>query len=372
MGSDKKQVNFIRMMAVLLAMLMLGACAGKSAGNVAGTTESPEPAPDSATAVISAMDPEEGAGQAFSVVVSRFTAQYGRYGAALYEAPYAFSKETLLEKTAAYGPDGYHTWTAIAKALLDDLQQVDRSLLSGEQQYQYDTLERYLELTGTMAESGMTGNPLIPHTGLHVYVALLLYTEATADGPDTETLDALLKNATTLMGQLGRYAQAMASEGRMMTEDCLDGVLSDIVAIRAEVLPLLKKTADASEAQAYEASLVTLAETLEGLRGTCTAVEMPRDTAAYGTLFQRVSGLGEDPEETLAALYGLFDELMYVRATLCLDTEAGLDEGTGLTEETVDADAQEVSNSAVSDVDATQGTTPHSPVATAPPTQGSL
>ncbi len=111
---------------------------------------------------------------------------------------------------------------------LEKLDAIDRSQLSDQLQFAYDTYHRYFDMEIESKDWFYNYEPLDEYVGIHMNMPLFFGLYNFRDEKDIQNYLELMADMPRFYGQILTFEQERANRGLFMTEDMLDVILDDL------------------------------------------------------------------------------------------------------------------------------------------------
>jgi len=108
------------------------------------------------------------------------------------------------------------------------LNAIDRDALSFDEQFTYDTLKQYLELSVESAQYFYYFEPLTPYNGIHTNMPLNFALYPIDNSNDVENYLDLLENTPRFMGKLLEFEREKSKQGLFMVKSAFDKLLEQL------------------------------------------------------------------------------------------------------------------------------------------------
>ncbi len=168
-------------------------------------------------------------------------------------ASFGIDESTVPVTLGEFTEEANNEWIEECYTWREKLNAIDRSQLSPQLQFAYDTYCRYFDLEIESKDFFYCYEPLDEYVGLHMNMPLFFGLYSFKDETDIKNYMTLLADMPRYFGQVLAFEQERANRGLFMTEKMLDVILSDLqtVADSGETSYLHGTFRDAMEKQKY-------------------------------------------------------------------------------------------------------------------------
>ncbi len=143
-------------------------------------------------------------------------------------ASFGIDESTVPVTLGEFTEEANNKWIEECYAWREKLNAIDRSLLSDQLQFAYDTYCRYFDMEIESKDWFFNYEPLDEYVGLHMNLPLFFGLYNFKDETDVQNYLTLLADVPRYYGQVLAFEQERANRGFFMTEDMLDQILSDL------------------------------------------------------------------------------------------------------------------------------------------------
>ena len=164
-------------------------------------------------------------------------------------ADFGIDESTVPVTLGEFTEEANNEWIEQCYAFREKLNAIDRSQLSEQLQFAYDTYCRYFDMEIESKDWFYCYEPLDEYVGMHMNMPLFFGLYAIKDQQDIENYLTLMQDMPRFFGQILAFEQERANRGLFMTEQMLDVILSD-----------LKTVADSGETSYLHATFRELLE----------------------------------------------------------------------------------------------------------------
>lgn len=168
-------------------------------------------------------------------------------------ASFGIDESTVPVTLGEFTEESNNEWIEECCEWREKLNAIDRSLLSDQLQFAYDTYCRYFDLEIESKDWFYCYEPLDEYVGLHMNMPLFFGLYSFKDETDVKNYMTLLADMPRYFGQVLAFEQERANRGLFMTEKMLDVILQDLqtVADSGETSYLHGTFREAMEKQDY-------------------------------------------------------------------------------------------------------------------------
>ncbi len=143
-------------------------------------------------------------------------------------ASYGIDESAVPVTLGEFTKESNDEWVEQCVGWREKLTSIDRSLLSDQLQFAYDTYLRFLNMEIESKDLFYCYEPLDEIVGLHMNMPMFFGLYSFKDQKDIENYLTLLADMPRYFGQLLAFEQERANLGLFMTEEMLDEILSDL------------------------------------------------------------------------------------------------------------------------------------------------
>lgn len=168
-------------------------------------------------------------------------------------ANFGIDESTVPVTLGEFTEEANNEWIENCIAWREKLNAIDRSLLSDQLQFAYDTYCRFFDMEIESKDWFYNYEPLDELVGLHLNMPLFFGLYSFKDEKDIENYLVLLADMPRYFGQVLAFEEERAERGFFMTEEMLDVILADLqtVADSGETSYLHGTFREAMEKQDY-------------------------------------------------------------------------------------------------------------------------
>lgn len=143
-------------------------------------------------------------------------------------ASFGIDESTVPVTLGEFTEEANNEWIAKCEAWREKLNAIDRSQLSDQLQFAYDTYCRYFDMEIESKDWFYCYEPLDEYVGLHMNLPLFFGLYSFKETQDIENYLVLMADVPRYFGQVLAFEQARADRGLFMTEEMLDVILADL------------------------------------------------------------------------------------------------------------------------------------------------
>ena len=143
-------------------------------------------------------------------------------------ASFGIDESSVPVTLGEFTEEANNEWIAECIEWREKLNAIDRSLLSDQLQFAYDTYCRYFDMEIESKDWFYNYEPLDEYVGLHMNMPLFFGLYSFKDEKDIENYLTLMADMPRYYGQVLAFEQERANRGFFMTENMLDVILSDL------------------------------------------------------------------------------------------------------------------------------------------------
>ncbi len=141
---------------------------------------------------------------------------------------FGIDESTVPVTLGEFTEEANNQWVDQCVKYREQLNAIDRSLLSDELQYAYDVYCRYFDMEIESKDWFYCYEPLDEYVGLHMNMPLFFGLYSFRDEKDIQNYMTLMADMPRYYGQVLAFEQVRAERGLFMTEKMLDVILGDL------------------------------------------------------------------------------------------------------------------------------------------------
>jgi uncharacterized protein (DUF885 family) len=146
-------------------------------------------------------------------------------------ASFGIDETTVPVTLGEFTEESNDEWVAQCIEWREKLSAIDRSLLSPQLQFAYDTYVRFLDMEIESKDWFYCYEPLDEIVGLHMNMPIFFGLYSFKDQQDIENYLTLMADMPRYFGQVLAFERERAGRGLFMTEEMLDEILSDLLKV---------------------------------------------------------------------------------------------------------------------------------------------
>ena len=146
-------------------------------------------------------------------------------------ASFGIDESSVPVTLGEFTEEANNEWVEKCSQWREKLNTIDRSLLSDQLQFAYDTYCRYFDMEIESKDWFYNYEPLDEYVGLHMNMPLFFGLYSFKDEKDIENYLTLMADMPRYYGQVLTFEQERANRGFFMTEEMLDVILGDLQTI---------------------------------------------------------------------------------------------------------------------------------------------